>query len=79
MGLGTADFARPKEDNIISLDRTESVSTTKFGVLLTIYNRESVPMGGGGGAHVKIFTGMLVPFFGFEIWPNPIFLGWPIF
>ena len=30
--------------------------------------------GGGGGAHVKILTGMLVLFFGFEIWPNPIFL-----
>ena len=23
----------------------------------------------------KILTGMLVLFFGFEIWPNPIFLG----
>ena len=32
-----------------------------------------------GGAHVKILTGMLVLFFGFEIWPNPIFLGWQIF
>ena len=31
------------------------------------------------GAHVKILTGMLVLFFGFEIWPNPIFLGWQIF
>ena len=30
----------------------------------------------GGGAHVKILTGMLVLFFGFEIWPNPIFLAW---
>ena len=30
-------------------------------------------------AHVKILTGMLVLFFGFEIWPNPIFLGWQIF
>ena len=27
----------------------------------------------------KILTGMLVLFFGFEIWPNPIFLGWQIF
>ena len=36
--------------------------------------------GGGGGTHVKILTGMLVLFFfGFEIWPNPIFLGWEIF
>ena len=35
--------------------------------------------GGGGGAHVKILTGMFVLFFGFEIWPNPIFLGWQIF
>ena len=33
----------------------------------------------GGGGHVKILTGMLVLFFGFEIWPNPIFLGWQIF
>ena len=33
---------------------------------------------GGGGAHVKILTGMLVLFFEFEIWPNPIFLGWQI-
>ena len=32
-----------------------------------------------GGAHVKILTGMLVLFFGFEIWPNPIFLGWQFF
>ena len=31
--------------------------------------------GEGGGAHVKILTGMLVLFFGFEIWPNPIFRG----
>ena len=31
------------------------------------------------GAHVKLLTGMLVLFFGFEIWPNPIFLGWQIF
>ena len=31
------------------------------------------------GAHVKILTEMLVLFFGFEIWPNPIFLGWQIF
>ena len=31
------------------------------------------------GAHVKILTGMLVLFFGFEIWPNPIFLGWQMF
>ena len=31
------------------------------------------------GAHVKILTGMLVLFFGFGIWPNPIFLGWQIF
>ena len=31
------------------------------------------------GAHVKILTGILVLFFGFEIWPNPIFLGWQIF
>ena len=31
------------------------------------------------GAHVKILTGMLVLSFGFEIWPNPIFLGWQIF
>ena len=37
------------------------------------------PRGGGEGAHVKILTGMLVLFFGFEIWPNPIFLGWQIF
>ena len=35
--------------------------------------------GGGGGAHVKILTQMLILFFGFEIWPNPIFLGWQIF
>ena len=35
--------------------------------------------GGGGGAHVKILTGMLALFFGFEIWSNPIFLGWQIF
>ena len=35
---------------------------------------------GGGGLNVKILTGMLVLyFFGFEIWPNPIFLGWQIF
>ena len=34
---------------------------------------------GPRGAHVKILTGMLVLFFGFEIWPNPIFLGWQIF
>ena len=33
----------------------------------------------GVGAHVKILTGMLVLFFGFEIWLNPIFLGWQIF
>ena len=33
----------------------------------------------GRGAHVKILTGMLSYFFGFEIWPNPIFLGWQIF
>ena len=39
----------------------------------------SRPGGWGGGAHVKILTGMLVLFFGFEIWPNPIFLGWQIF
>ena len=32
-----------------------------------------------GGAHVKILIGMLVLFFGFEIWPNLIFLGWQIF
>ena len=31
------------------------------------------------GAHVKILTGMLDLFFGFEIWPKPIFLGWQIF
>ena len=31
------------------------------------------------GAHVKILTGMLVLFFGFEIWLNTIFLGWQIF
>ena len=30
-------------------------------------------------AHVKILTGMLILFFGFEIWPNPIFLGCQIF
>ena len=33
----------------------------------------------GGGALVKILTGMLVLFFGFEIWRNPIFLGWQTF
>ena len=27
--------------------------------------------GGGGVVHVKIQTGMLVQFFGFEIWANP--------
>ena len=31
------------------------------------------------GAQVKISTGMLILFFGLEIWPNPIFLGWRIF
>ena len=31
------------------------------------------------GAHVKNLTGMLVLFFGFEVWPNPIFLSWQIF
>ena len=31
------------------------------------------------GAHVKILTGMLVLFFRYEIWPNPIFLGWQMF
>ena len=32
------------------------------------------------GAHVKILIGMLVlSVLGFEIWPNPIFLGWQIF
>ena len=31
------------------------------------------------GAHVKILTGMLILFFWFEVWPNPIFLGWQIF
>ena len=31
--------------------------------------------GGGGRGHMsKILTGMLVLFFGLEIWPNPIFL-----
>ena len=28
---------------------------------------------------MKILTGILVLFFGFEIWPNPIFLGWQMF
>ena len=44
-----------------------------------VFNYEAHGGGGGGGAHVKILTGMLVLFFGFEIWPNPIFLGWQIF
>ena len=29
--------------------------------------------GGGGGVHVKIQMGMLVKFFRFEIWANPVF------
>ena len=29
-------------------------------------------------AHVKIWTGMLVLFFWFGVWPYPIFLGWQI-
>ena len=31
------------------------------------------------GAHVNILTETPILFFGFEIWPNPIFLGWQIF
>ena len=31
------------------------------------------------GAHVTILTGMPVLFWGFEIWPNPIFLAGQIF
>ena len=40
-----------------------------------IFRLWSIPGGGGGrgGAHVEILTGMLVLFFGFEIWTNPIF------
>ena len=29
--------------------------------------------GGGGGVHVKIQMRMPVHFFGFEIWPDPVF------
>ena len=38
------------------------------------------PEGRGGGGHMsKFLTGMLLLYFGFKIWPNPIFLGWQIF
>ena len=50
------------------------LSTCKI-FLTTDEKRTSCP----GGAHVQILTGMLVLFFRFEIWPNPIFLGWQIF
>ena len=32
---------------------------------------------GGGGGHISKFCSFY--FFGFEIWPNPIFLGWQYF
>ena len=36
--------------------------------------------GGGGGGTCQNFDRDASPiFFGFEIWPNPIFLGWQIF
>ena len=40
---------------------------------------KGVQTGGGGGGTCQNFDRDARPIFGFEIWPNPIFLGWQIF
>ena len=53
----------------------------KTNVFQITYLSCSTPVGGGGGgggADVKILIARPI-FFGFEIWPNPVFLDWQMF
>ena len=46
-----------------------------FQKLLRCHREENFQHGYTGGVHVKIQMGMLVQFFGLEIWANPVFSG----